>query len=134
MTTFPAPAERHHVALHLAHRWFAWLEAPGGDLDTHLKMFDPSVRLSGSRGGHVFATDHRSLVAWFATIPDAVSSHHIVHTAYADTGISGDPLETPVFRLQIIDDGRMPWPMIRVIEPMTVATDSGDALPRHGWS
>ncbi len=41
---------QHHVALHLAHRWFAFLEAPEGDLDTHLQMFHPQVLLSGSRG------------------------------------------------------------------------------------
>lgn len=74
---------RHHVALHLAHRWFAFLEAPGGDLDTHLTMFHPQVRLSGSRGNHLFARDHESLKAWFAAVPDEISSHHIVHSTYS---------------------------------------------------
>jgi hypothetical protein len=76
-------ADRHHIALHLAHRWFAFLEAPGGDLDAHLSMFHPEVRLSGHRGTHLFARDRRSLVTWFASIPDAISSHHIVHSSYA---------------------------------------------------
>ncbi|MEG0363680.1 MAG: hypothetical protein RR600_07730 [Aurantimicrobium sp.] len=74
---------QHHVALHLAHRWFAFLEAPGGDLDTHLKLFHPHVRLSGSRGSHLFARDHESLKAWFAAVPDEISSHHIVHSTYS---------------------------------------------------
>lgn len=73
----------HHVALHLAHRWFAFLEAPGGDLDAHLLMFHPRIRLSGHRGAHLYAHDRRSLAAWFAAIPDAVSSHHIIHSSYA---------------------------------------------------
>jgi hypothetical protein len=54
-------ADRHHIALHLAHRWFAFLEAPGGDLDAHLLMFHPEVRLSAHRGTHLFARDRRSL-------------------------------------------------------------------------
>ncbi len=82
---------RHHVALHLAHRWFAFLEAPGGDLDTHLQMFHPQVRLSGNRGGHLFARDHDSLQAWFAAVPDGISSHHIVHSTYASAD-NGDGL------------------------------------------
>lgn len=84
----PAIADRHHVALHLAHRWFAFLEAPGGDLDAHLTMFNPQVILSGHGGRHLFARDHESLTAWFASIPDAISSHHIIHSNYltADGG------------------------------------------------
>jgi hypothetical protein len=74
----------HHLALHLAHRWFAFLEVPGGDLAIHLAMFHPLVRLSGNRGHHLFADDHGSLVDWFAAVPDAISSHHIVHSNYAD--------------------------------------------------
>lgn len=31
----PPMTGRHHVALHLAHRWFAFLEAPGGELDAN---------------------------------------------------------------------------------------------------
>jgi len=77
-------ADRRHIALHLAHRWFAFLEAPGGDLSAHLTMFHPEVRLSGHRGTHMFANDHRSLVAWFAAVPDTISSHHIVHSVYSD--------------------------------------------------
>jgi hypothetical protein len=82
---------RHHIALHLAHRWFAYLEAPGGDLETHLTMFHPQVRLSGHRGGRLFASDHQSLTDWFAAVPDEVSSHHIVHANFSmaedDTGL-----------------------------------------------
>lgn len=79
----PPMSARHHVALHLAHRWFAFFEAPGGNLDAHLTMFHPQVRLSGSRSSHVFARDRGELRAWFATVPDAVSSHHIVHSTYS---------------------------------------------------
>lgn len=80
--------DRYHIALHVAHRWFAFLEAPGGNLEAHLAMFHPQVRLSGRRGGHLFASDHQSLVAWFDAVPDEVSSHHIVHSSYsiADNG------------------------------------------------
>ncbi len=39
INTTAALATRRHVALHLAHRWFAFLEAPGGDLETRLKIF-----------------------------------------------------------------------------------------------
>jgi hypothetical protein len=96
---------RHHLALHLAHRWFAWFEAPGGDLATHLTLFSPQVRLTGHRGGHVFARDHASLAAWFAAIPDAVSSHHIVHATYA-TAADGDGLLDMVVAYQApADDG-----------------------------
>jgi hypothetical protein len=74
---------QHHAALHLAHRWFAFLEAPGGDLEEHLKIFHPHVQLSGRRGEHLFAKDHASLSAWFSAVPDVISSHHIVHSNYA---------------------------------------------------
>ncbi|TCQ97187.1 hypothetical protein [Neorhizobium sp. JUb45] len=84
MTDRMTVAQRNHIALHLAHRWFAFLEAPGGSLESHLKMFHPLVRLSGHRGTHLFATDHNSLIAWFKAIPDEVSSHHIVHSSYSD--------------------------------------------------
>lgn len=79
---------RHHIALHLAHRWFAFLEAPGGDLEAHLKIFHPQVRLSGHGGTRLFAHDHESLIAWLAAIPDEISSHHIIHSTYtaADDG------------------------------------------------
>ncbi len=80
----PMPS-RHHVALHLAHRWFAFLEAAGGDLATHLAIFNPQVRLTGSLARHLFANDHASLKAWFAAVPDEVSSHHILHSTYSTT-------------------------------------------------
>jgi hypothetical protein len=83
--------QRHHLALHLAHRWFAFFEAQGGDLDAHLALFHPQVRLSGRGGSHVFAREHASLRAWFAAVPDAASSHHIVHSDYA-TAEGGDGL------------------------------------------
>lgn len=89
----PTPAfNRRHIALHLAHRWFAFLEAPGGDLDAHLEMFHPEVRLSGHRGAHVFARDRRSLADWFGSIPEGVSSHRIVHSTYTDTDRDGGML------------------------------------------
>jgi hypothetical protein len=77
-------AQRNHIALHLAYRWFAFLEAPGGDLVSHLKMFHPKVRLSGHGGAHLFAKDHQTLIAWFNAVPDEISSHHIVHSSYSD--------------------------------------------------
>ena len=95
MSSEPLSA-RHHAALHLAHRWFAFLEAPGGDLGQHLTIFDPQVRLTGRQGAHVFATDHASLARWFASIPDEVSSHHIVHADYTDRGKDGGSLRMVV--------------------------------------
>lgn len=50
IVTLPPMTGRHHVALHLAHRWFAFLEAPGGELDEHLTMFHPQVQLSATEG------------------------------------------------------------------------------------
>ncbi|MEW4948206.1 hypothetical protein [Pseudomonas asiatica] len=76
-------SKANHIALHLAHRWFAFLEAPGGDLNTHLEIFHPHVTLTGHRTNHRFAHDHESLMAWFNSIPDQVSSHHIVHSTFA---------------------------------------------------
>lgn len=90
---------RHHLALHLAHRWFAFLEAPGGDLASHLAIFHPLVRLSGHRRSHLFAVDHQSLVDWFAAIPDTISSHHILHSNYA-TADNGDGLLNMVVAYQ----------------------------------
>ena len=95
----PSMTDRHHIALHLAHRWFAFFEAPGGDLAAHLAIFSPQVRLSGRRGAHLFAHDHTSLVAWFSAIPDATSSHHIVHSTYA-TADDGDGLLNMVVAYQ----------------------------------
>lgn len=89
----------NHIALHLAHRWFAFLEAPGGDLNEHLKMFHPNVLLSGHRMHHVFAQDHQSLVAWFASIPDKISAHHIIHSNYS-TAENGDGLLNMVVAYQ----------------------------------
>lgn len=90
---------RQHIALHLAHRWFAFLEAPGSDLDVHLTIFHPQVLLSGNRGGHLFARDHESLKAWFAAVPNGVSSHHIVHSNYS-TADDGDGLLNMVVAYQ----------------------------------
>lgn len=96
---------QHHAALHLAHRWFAFLEAPEGDLDTHLQMFHPQVLLSGSRGIHLFAHDHESLKAWFAAVPDEMSSHHIVHSTYLTANDdSGEGLLNMVVAYQARDD------------------------------
>lgn len=92
-------AKRQHVALHLAHRWFAFLEASGGDLDSHLDMFHPQVCLSGHRMKHLFASDHESLRAWFAAVPDQLSSHHIIHSDYA-TAENGDGLLNMVVAYQ----------------------------------
>jgi hypothetical protein len=102
----PLIAVRNHVALHLTHRWFAFFEAPGGNLDAHLMMFHPQVRLSGNRGTHLFARDHASLVAWFASIPDAISSHHIVHSNYS-TADNGDGLLNLVVAYQAPGDPDM---------------------------
>lgn len=85
-------AQRRHVALHLAHRWFAFLEASGGDLETHLAVFHPQVRLSGHRGQHLFAKDHQTLIAWFTAVPDATSSHHVLHSVYQDMADKGGRL------------------------------------------
>lgn len=82
----PELDHRYHIALHLAHRWFAFLEAPVGNLATHLSIFHPKVQLSGHRGNHLFARDHQSLKAWFAAVPDVISSHHIVHSNYLTAG------------------------------------------------
>ncbi|WP_370159878.1 hypothetical protein, partial [Salipiger bermudensis] len=71
-----------HDALHLAHRWFAFFEAPGSPLETHLEIFDPRVRLSGQQGRRLFADDRDSLAAWFATVPGERSSHHILHATF----------------------------------------------------
>ncbi|MCJ1961439.1 hypothetical protein [Novosphingobium mangrovi (ex Hu et al. 2023)] len=79
-------SKRHHIALSLAHRWFAFFEAPGGDLKAHLAIFHPHVRLSGHRGQRLFAQDHETLRAWFAAVPDEVSSHHILHSVYEELG------------------------------------------------
>jgi hypothetical protein len=75
-----AAARQHHVALHLAYRWFAFFETPGGDLDAHMAIFDPGVQLTGGRGRHLFARGHDGLRRWFANVPDALSSHHVVHS------------------------------------------------------
>jgi hypothetical protein len=94
---------RHHLALHLAHRWFAFLEAPGGDLASHLAIFHPQVRLSGHHRSHLFAVDHKSLVDWFAAIPDTISAHHIIHSNYA-TADNGDGLLNMVVAYQAPGD------------------------------
>ena len=60
---------QYHVALHLAHRWFAYLEAPGGDLDTHLTMFHPQVQLSGHRGSHTALKTARCMTTTTAAKP-----------------------------------------------------------------
>ncbi len=97
--TEPPMTCQHHIALHLAHRWFAFLEAPGGNLDAHLDIFHPQIRLSGHRGSHLFARDHESLVTWFRTVPDLISSHHIVHSNYS-TAENGDGLLSMVVAYQ----------------------------------
>jgi hypothetical protein len=99
MSTGTTVAQRNHIALHLAHRWFAFFEAPGGDMDAHLNMFHPQVRLSGHRGAHIFAKDNQTLLAWFKSIPDEVSSHHIVHSGYSDAE-NGEGLLTMVVAYQ----------------------------------
>lgn len=96
----------NHVALHLAHRWFAYLEAPGGDLNEHLNIFHPNVQLSGHRMNHIFAHDHQSLVAWFASIPDEISSHHVIHSNYS-TAENGDGLLNMVVAYQAPGASRM---------------------------
>lgn len=48
---------------------------------------------------HLYARDHESLVGWFASIPDAISSHHIVHSNYS-TIEGGDGLLNMVVAYQ----------------------------------
>lgn len=91
--------DRHHNALHLAHRWFAFLEAPVGNMATHLSIFHPKIQLSGHRGLHLFAHDHQSLEAWFSGISDVISSHHIVHSNYL-TAENGEGLLNMVVAYQ----------------------------------
>lgn len=98
-------AQRRHIALHLAHRWFAFLEAAGGDMATHLAIFHPQVRLSRHRGQHLFARDHQTLVAWFAAVPDAISSHHILHSVYEDMADKGGRLAFLIAYQAPGDDG-----------------------------
>ncbi len=83
MSALSTVADRTHIALHLAHRWFAFFEAPGADLDGHLAIFHPKIRLTGHKNSHLFAADHQSL-AELRAIPDEPSSHHIVHSNYSD--------------------------------------------------
>ncbi|WP_118137023.1 hypothetical protein [Oceanicella sp. SM1341] len=82
MTSSSDRLRAQHDALHLAHRWFAFFEAPGGDLERHLEIFDPQVRLSGHQGRRLFADDRDSLAAWFSTVPGERSSHHILHATF----------------------------------------------------
>ncbi len=102
----PELKHRHHIALHLAHRWFAFLEAPVGNLETHLSIFHPHIHLSGHRRTHMFARDHQSLKAWFAAIPEVISSHHIVHSNYV-TADNGDGLLNMVVAYQSPYDSGM---------------------------
>ncbi|MGE1155184.1 hypothetical protein [Pseudomonas kitaguniensis] len=95
----PVLADRNHLALHLAHRWFAFFEASGGDLDAHLQIFHPQVRLSGHRGSHLLASDRERLAAWLVAVPDEISSYRIVHSNYL-TADNGDGLLNMVVAYQ----------------------------------
>ncbi|MBG6595947.1 hypothetical protein I5I64_00195 [Pseudomonas aeruginosa] len=97
---------RLHMALYLAHRWFAYFEAPVRDLDTHMEIFHPQVQLSGHRGGHLFARDKESLKVWFASVPDEISSHHIVHSKYASAD-NGDGILSMVVAYQSLNDSKV---------------------------
>ncbi|MGR3440440.1 hypothetical protein, partial [Salipiger abyssi] len=46
MTSLTDTQRRQHDALHLAHRWFAFFEAPDRALPPHLEIFAPQVRLT----------------------------------------------------------------------------------------
>lgn len=82
MTLSATELRQQHDALHLAHRWFAFFEAPGRALEPHLEIFSHEVRLSGHQGRHVFADDRQSLADWFDTVPDERSAHHILHATF----------------------------------------------------
>lgn len=99
-------SKANHIALSLAHRWFAYLEAPGGDMVRHLTMFHPNVQLSGHRVNHIFADDHDSLKAWFASVPDLVRSHHIIHSSFS-LAANGDGLLDMIVAYQAPGEARM---------------------------
>ncbi|MFJ4052977.1 hypothetical protein ACIPZC_05830 [Pseudomonas sp. NPDC089743] len=96
----------HHIALSMAHRWFAFFEAPGGGMGLHLTLFHPNVQLSGHRLNHMFANEHESLQAWFAAVPDEVSSHHIIHSSFSIAG-NGDGLLDMIVAYQAPGEARM---------------------------
>ncbi|MEC5319252.1 hypothetical protein VSX61_09905 [Brenneria populi subsp. brevivirga] len=115
---------QHHIALYLAHRWFAFFEAPGGNLDTHMEIFHPQVRLSGHRGGHLFARDKASLRTWFASVPDEISSHHIVHSNYASAD-NGDGMLSIVVAYQSLTDSKMHGSIISYETRIEFTPDGG---------
>lgn len=79
-----------HAALSLAHRWFAFLESPAGNLGEHLDLFEDNVQLTGRRGEVHFAHGHQELAQWFRAVPDEVSSHRILHSNWTErTGVEG---------------------------------------------
>jgi len=82
-------AQCRHVTVHLAHRWFAFFEASGGDMEAHLTIFHPQAGLSGHLGQHLFAKDHQTLVAWFTAVPDTINSHYILRSVYQDMADKG---------------------------------------------
>jgi hypothetical protein len=83
-------SRRSHAALSLAHRWFAFLESPAGNLEEHLDLFEDNVQLTGRRGEVRFAHGHQELAQWFRAVPDEVSSHRILHSNWLErTGVEG---------------------------------------------
>lgn len=98
-------AQYCHVAVHLAHRWFAFFEASGGDVEAHLTIFHPQAGPSGHRGQHLFAKENQTLVAWFAAVPDTINSHHILRSVYRDMADKGGWLASLVAYQAPADEG-----------------------------
>lgn len=83
-------SRRSHAAFSLAHRWFAFLESPAGNVEEHLDLFEDNVQLTGRRGEVHFAHGHLELAQWFRAVPDEVSSHRILHSNWTErTGVEG---------------------------------------------
>jgi hypothetical protein len=75
---------KSHAALSLAHRWFAFLESPAGNVEEHLNLFGSNVQLTGRRGQLHFAHGHTELAQWFRAVPDEISSHRILHSSWTE--------------------------------------------------
>ncbi|MFJ5956466.1 hypothetical protein ACIQC5_10950 [Paenarthrobacter sp. NPDC092416] len=77
-------SDKFHAALSLAHRWFAFLETPAGNVEEHLGLFAKDVQLTGRRGQVCFAHGRAELERWFGAVPEEISSHRIIHSTWTD--------------------------------------------------
>lgn len=95
-----------HAIRDIAHRWFAFFEGKTEDIDHHLALFTPDVRLVHA-GTHLLADGRDALGQWLRQVPEEQDSHVITDLGWQMLDANSAKVEMAVSYQVLQADGQV---------------------------